>query len=228
MKVYAGVLFLFAIYLTFWVEQNYSDYSNEAGYCRNYNSYIRCYITNNDTQSIKTLLSTGSQGSASRYRLYVYKRYSSDKGYITLDFSISSNIRKLYLYLSKSPNHEQITLKTSSINTKIQYMYCNLRVYLESRNFFNQFIGLTSIRFSDIVSTTLPSFIELENLRYLTAILKFKGNQVLDSSFISGLSNLRRLNLGYSSFESIMEGAFENKDSLSYLNLNHTVRIGCK
>ena len=221
MKVYAGVLFLFAIYLTFWIDQNYSDYSNEAGYCRNYNSYIRCYITNNDTQSIKTLLSTGSQGSTSRYKLYVYKRYSSDSSYLTLDFNISSNIRKLNLYLLYSPNHEQIILKTSSINTKIEYIYCNQRVHLESRNFFNQFIGLTSIRFSDVVSTTLPSFIELEKLRYLTARLNFKGNQVLDSSLVSGLSNLRSLNLRYSSIASIMEGTFDNMHRLYYLYLDN-------
>ena len=226
LKVIPGVLFLFAIYLTFCVNQNYSDYSNEAGYCRNYNFYtfyyyIRCYITNNDTQSIKTLLSTGSQGNTSRFRLYVHKRYSSDSGYLTLDFNISSNIRYLHLDLSYSPNHEQITLKTSSINTKIEYMSCNLPVHLELGNFFNQFIGLTSIQFSDVVSTTLPSFFKLEKLRYLTAKLKFKGNQVLDSSFVSGLSKLQRLNLRDLGFTSITNGAFENMDSLSYLNLNH-------
>ena len=65
LKVIPGILFLFAIYLTFWLEQNYSDYSNDAGYCNNYNTCIRCYITNINTQSIKTLLSTGSQGSTS-------------------------------------------------------------------------------------------------------------------------------------------------------------------
>ena len=117
MKVYPGVLFLFVIYLTFWVDQNNSDYSNEAGYCRSYSSNSRCYITNNDTQLIKTLLSTGSQGSTSKNRLYVYKRYSSDSGYLTLDIEISSNIRRLYLYLSYSYNHDQIILKTSTIYT---------------------------------------------------------------------------------------------------------------
>ena len=221
MKVYPGVLFLFAIFLTFWVDQINSDYSNEAGYCRSYSSNSRCYITNNDTQLIKTLLSIGSQGTTSRYRLYVYKRYSSDSGYLTLDIEISSNIRYLYLYLSKSPNHEQITLTTSSINTKIEYMRCNRIVHLESGSFFNQFVGLTRITFLDVVSTTLPSFIELENLAYLRAKLKFKGKKVLDSSFVSGLSKLRTLNLRDLSFTSITNGAFENMDSLSYLNLNH-------
>ena len=195
MKVYPGVLFLFVIYLTFWVDQNNSDYSNGAGYCRSYSSYIICYITNNDTQSIKTLLSTGSQGSTSKYRLYVYKSYSSDSGYLTINIEISSNIRYLHLYLSISDNHDQIILKTSTTNTKIEYMRCNRIVHLESGRFFNQFVGLTSIYFSDVVSTTLPSFIELENLVYLSAKLKFKGNQVLDSSFVSGLSKLRSLNL---------------------------------
>ena len=216
MKVNAGVLFLFAIFLIFWIDQNYSDYSNEAGYCNNYNSYIRCYITNIDTQLIKTLLSTGSQ---SEYRLYVYKSYSSDNSYLTLDFNISSNIRYLKLYLSYLPNHEQIILKTSIINTKIEHMSCNLRVYLESRNFFNQFVGLTSIPFSDVVSTPLPSFWDLENLVYLIARLKFKGKQVLDNSLFSDLTNLRRLNLRYSSIESIMEGTFDNMDSLYYLSI---------
>ena len=221
MKVNAGVLFLFAFFLTFWVDQNYSDYSNEAGYCINYYSYqIRCYITNNDTQSIKTLLSTGSQESTSRYYLYVYKRYSSDKGYLTLDFEISSNIRYLILHLSYSDNHDQIILKTSTINTEIEYISCNRRVHLESGSFFNQFVGLTSIYFSDVVSTTLPSFIELENLVYLRAKLKFKGNHVLDSSFVSGLSKLRSLNLRDLSFTSITNGAFENMDSLYYLYLD--------
>ena len=87
MKVIAGVIFLLAIFLTFWIDQNYSDYSNEAGYCNNCNSYIRCYITNINTQSIKTLLSTGSQGSTSEYQLYVYKSYSSDSSYLTPDFN---------------------------------------------------------------------------------------------------------------------------------------------
>ena len=118
MKVNAGVLFLFAIFLTFWNDQNYSDYSNEAGYCNNHNTYIRCYFTNIDTQSIKTLLSTGSQGSTSEYQLYVYKSYSSDSSYLTLDFNISSNIRYLKLDLSNLPNHKQIIFKTSIINTK--------------------------------------------------------------------------------------------------------------
>ena len=221
MKVYPGVLFFFVIYLTIWVDQNYSDYSNEAGYCQSYSSYIRCYITNNNTQSIKTLLSTGSQGSTSKYQLYVYKSYSSDSGSLTLDIEISSNIRYLTLYLSNSYNHDQIILKTSTINTKIEYMSCYRNVHLESGSFFNQFVGLTSIYFSDVVSTTLPSFIELENLAYLTAKLNFQGNHVLDSSFVSGLSNLRSLDLRYSNFELIMEGAFEDMDSLSYLYLDH-------
>ena len=221
MKVIAGVLFLFAFFLTFWVDQNNSDYSNEAGYCINYYSYqIRCYITNNDTQSIKTLLSTGSQESTSRYYLFVNKRYSLDKGNLTLDLEISSNIRYLILHLSYSDNHDQIILKTSTINTKIEYISCNRIVHLESGSFFNQFVGLTSIYFSDVVSTTLPSFIELENLVYLRAKLKFKGNHVLDSSFVSGLSKLRSLNLRDLSFTSITNGAFENMDSLSYLYLD--------
>ena len=222
MKVYPGILFLFVIYLTFWVDQNNSDYSNGAGYCRNYYTHvIGCHITNNDTQSIKTLLSNGSQGSTSRYQLYVYKRYSSDSGYLTLDFNTPPNIRSLILLLSNSGNHDQIILKTSTINTKIEYMYCNRIVHLESGSFFNQFVGLTRIQFKDVVSTTLPSFIELENLVYLKARLKFKGNHVLDSSFVSGLSNLRSLELRYSSFESIMEGALEDMDSLSHLYLDH-------
>ena len=221
MKVYPGILFLFVIILTICVDQNYSDYSNGAGNCRSYSSSIDCFITNNDTQSIKTLLSTGSQGSTSKYQLYVYKRYSSDSGYLKIDIEISSNIRYLYLDLSNSNDHNQIILNTSTINTKIEYMRCNRIVHLESGSFFNQFVGLTSIYFSDVVSTILPSFNELENLVYLTARIKIKGNHVLDSSFVSGLSNLRSLELRYSSFESIVEGALEDMDSLSHLYLDH-------
>ena len=219
MKVYAGVLFLFAIYLTFWVEQNYSNYSNEAGYCRNYSYYTRCFITNNDTQSIKSLLNNGSQGT--EYQLQVYKRYNLDKGKLTLDLEIPSNIRSLYLYLSYSNNHEQIILRSSSTNTAIKYMYCNQLVFLESQNFFNQFVRLTRIRFSDLLSTNWPSFSKLDSLRYLTAIIKIGGNQVLDSSYFNDLSNLRSLDLSYSSFASIMEGTFDNMHRLYYLYLDN-------
>ena len=219
LKVIPGILFLFAICLTFWVEQNYSDYSNDAGYCRNYSYYTRCYITNNDTQSIKSLLSNGSQGT--EHQLYVHKRYSLDKGNLTLDFEIPSNIRSLYLYLSDySYNHEKIILRATSINTALYYMYYNRPVILESQNFFNQFVGLTRIIFSDLSSTNWPSFSELDNLRYLTAKIKIGGNRILDSSFLNDLSKLRSLDLSYSSFASIMEGTFDNMDSLYYLYLN--------
>ena len=219
MKVYAGVLFLFAIYLTFWVEQNYSDYSNDAGYCTNYSYYTTCVITNNDTQSIKSLLSNGSQGT--EYRLNVYKRYSLNSGSLTLDLEIPPNIRDLYLYLSYSNNLEQIILSASSINTAIEYMYCDRPVLLESQNFFNQFVGLIRITFSDLLSTNWPSFSKLDSLIYLTARIIIGGNQVLDSSYFNDLSNLGSLDLSYSSFASIMEGTFDNMDSLYYLYLDN-------
>ena len=219
LKVIPGILFLFAIYLTFWVEQNYSDYSNDAGYCRNYSFYTNCFITNNDTQSIKSLLSNGSQGS--EYRLQIFKRYSLNSGFLTLDLEIPPNIRYLYLYLSYSYNHEKIILRVSSINTALYYIYCNQPVVLESQNFFNQFVGLRTIQFSDLLSTNWPSFSELDNLRYLTAKIKIGGNRILDSSFLNDLSNLRSLDLSYSSFASIMEGTFDNMHSLYTLYLNH-------
>ena len=219
MKVYPGILFLFAIYLTFWVDQNYSNYSNNAGNCFDSSYYVRCYIYNNDTLAIKNLLDIGSQGTV--YRLYVYKRYSLDKGYLTLDIEIPQNILYLFLYLSYSYSHEQIILRASSLNTELKYMYCNQPVKLESPNFFNQFVGLTQIYFSDVVSNNLPSFSLLDNLRYLTAKIKTGGDQVLDSSIVSGLTNLRWLDLSYSSFTSIIEGAFENMNSLYYLDLDH-------
>ena len=219
MKVYPGVLFLFAIYLTFWVDQNNSDYSNEAGYCRNYSDYTNCFITNNDTQSIKSLLSNGSQGT--EYRLNVHLRYSLESGYLTLDFEIPSNVLYLYLYLSYSYNQEQIIVKSSSINTELVKMYCDQPVVLESPNFFNQFISLRAIHFSNLQSTNWPSFSELYNLRYLTARINIGGSQVLNSSFLSGISNLWKLNLEYSNFASIMEGTFDNMDRLISLSLDH-------
>ena len=109
MKVYSRIFVIFALYLTLLVEQNFSDYSNEAGKCVNYSSYISCRIYNNDTQAIKDLLMEGSQGN--QYHLRVYKRYSLDKGYLTLDIEIPPNIRTLYLYLSYGYNHEEIILK---------------------------------------------------------------------------------------------------------------------
>ena len=120
------IIFLFAIFLTSSIYQNYSDYSNEAGYCNNHNTYIRCYITNIDTQSIKTLLSTGSQGSTSEYQLYVYKSYSSDSSYLTLEFNISSNIR--YLKLDPLSKYETFN-DTPEINNPEQItpsMYANM------------------------------------------------------------------------------------------------------
>ena len=221
MKVYTGILVVFALYLTLWVDQNLSDYSNEAGNCLNHSSSrtINCYIYNNDTQAIKNLLRIGGQGIQNR--LYVNKRYSLDKGYLTLDLEIPSNIKRLYLYLSYSDNHEQIILTNPAISPNIKYMYCNQIVNFESESFFNQFVGLTRIYFSGIVSQNLPSFSQLVNLEYLRAQVKTVANQELESSFLSGPTKLSSLDLSDSTFTSIKEGAFENMGNLYYLTLDN-------
>ena len=218
MKVYSRIFVIFALYLTLLVEQNFSNYSNEAGYCVNYSASIACYIYNNETQAIKNLLKNGSQGI--QYNLFVFKRYSLDKGYLTLDIEIPPNIRRLYLSLSYEYNHEEIFLKTPAINTNLEYITCDQIVKLESEFFFNQFVGLAQIYFSGVVSQKFPVFSQLNNLRDLTAQILTAANQVLDSSFLSNLTNLRTLNLRDSTFTSIKEGAFENMNSLSKLYLD--------
>ena len=81
-------------------------------------------------------------------------------------------------------------------------------------------MGLRLIIFSGVVSQKFPVFSQLNNLRYLKAQMLTVANQVLDSSFLSNLTNLRKLNLGDSAFTSIKEGAFKNMNNLHYLFLN--------
>ena len=208
---------IFALYLTLWVDQSHTI-TNDAGFCNEYSYYTYCYINNNNnTDAIKELLFNSTQGT--QYRLYVYKYYAEDKGFLTLDIKIGENIRYMYLYNSYSSFHDQVILTTSSINNNLQYMYCNYRVTVESQDFFNQFVALTYIYFSDIASQSVPSFSRLVNLRYLRATITTGGNQVLDSSFVGGLRYLSRLTLSQSSLTSIAENAFDNMDSLTYLSL---------
>ena len=219
MKVYKGIFVLFTLYLSLWVDQNFSQYANEAGDCLALPNQIRCYIRNNNTEAIKSLLTIGSQGTTNV--LVIHKWYSSDKGSLTLDIEVSPNIEKLYLYLMDNTNLEQIILRASSINTNITFMYCNRIVTLESQNFFNQFVGIKTIQFYIVVTDKVPSFTRLSKLESLTVRIQTPEFQVLDSSIVSGLRNLSKLFLQYSSFKSIKEGAFDNMDSLESINLDY-------
>ena len=98
------------------------DCSNGAGYCDYSTSYLRCYFNNNDTQSIKALLTNCASNSSSFSQIYVYKNYvSNEHANPLVDIELPSNIRHFFIYNNRDQNH--IRLTTSSLNTALTNIY---------------------------------------------------------------------------------------------------------
>ena len=189
----------------------------EAGYCNVYSSYLRCYIEVNNTEGIKDMLKDCSAGTANI--LYLYKNYVSNAfGNLIIDIELSSNIQTLYLY--NSYDHDYFRLTTSSQNTGLTRIYLNYNVELEHHNFFNYFPNLEYVYIRYIFSSKCPSFTNLQYLTYLRARIQLTSPQALVSTMFSGLSNLTRLDLSYSNFNGITEGAFDGLIHLTRLILN--------
>ncbi|KAI6660780.1 hypothetical protein LOD99_10228 [Oopsacas minuta] len=150
--------------------------------------------------------------------MYIYKNYySTTYGEFTIDLDLPYNIQLLYLYNSR--DSENMRLTTSSQNTGLTRIYCSYRVELESYNFFNNYTGLQSIYISYLESKTAPSFTNLHYLTYLSARITGPNSQTFDSTIVSGLSNLKFIDLVSSYFNGITKDAFRNLVMLTYLNL---------
>ena len=190
------------------------DCSNEAGYCDLLSPSLSCYITANDTQSIKELLSDCSSNSSSLVRLSVYKNYvSNEYGDLLIDIELPTNIQSLEIY----DILDHIRLTTFSQNNGLTWIYTRSYIELESNNFFTHFTALQHIDLGYVLSREPPSFTNLLSLTFLEVRLSGPVTHALDESVVSGLTNLVRLFLTESYFNGITEGAFRNLNKLEYL-----------
>ena len=212
------LILLLGICVTGFVTIECVDCSNEAGYCDFSTSDLNCFITTNDTQSIKSLLRDCSSNSSSLIRLYVIKNYvSNDYGNLLIDIELPTNIQSLYIYNSQDQDH--IRLTTFSQNTGLTRIYTYSYIELESNNFFTHFSGLQNIYFQYVLSREPPSFTNLLSLTYLSVFLVGPVTHALDEGIVSGLTNLVYLYMRDSYFNGITEGAFRNLNQLTYLDL---------
>ena len=191
--------------------------SNEAGYCNFHTSYLDCYITTNDTVSIKALLRDCSN-SSSFTRISVYKYYiSNEYGNLLIDIELPTNI--LYLDIRNYQDQDHIRLTTSSQNTALTRIHTYPYIELESNDFFTHFTGLQHIVMSYVLSREPPSFTNLYSLTYLRVNLVGPVTHALDEGIVSGLTNLVSLSLPNSYFNGINEGAFRNLTKLTRLDI---------
>ena len=217
------LILLLGICVTCFVTIECADCSNEVGFCNIYTPflyfpYIGCYITTNDTQSIKALLRDCSSDSDSFVRLAVYKNYvSNEYGNLLIDIELPTNIQTLHIYSYLDEDH--IRLTTFSQNTGLTRIYTNSYIELESNNFFTHFTALQRIDMSYILSREPPSFTNLLSLTYLRLHLVGPVTHALDEGIVSGLTNLVSLTLSNSYFNGITKGAFRNLDKLKNLYL---------
>ena len=212
------LILLLGICVTGFVTIECVDCSNEAGYCNFNPPYISCYITNNDTQSIKSLLRDCSSNSASLVRLKVYKNYvSNEYGNLLIDIELPTNIQTLSIYNTQDQDH--IRLTTFSQNTGLTRIYTSSYIELESNNFFTHFSGLKYIYFQYVLSKEPPSFTNLLSLTHLRIYLVGPVTHALDEGIVSVLTKLVYLSLSNSYFSGITERAFRNLNKLTYLSL---------
>ena len=197
------------------------DCSNEAGYCDFNTSYLSCYITTNDTQSIKALLRDCSSNSSSLISLNVYTNYvSNEYGNLLIDVELPTNIQSLSLYNTQDQDH--IRLTTFIQNTGLTSIYTSSYIELESNNFFTHFTALQKIELGYVLSREPPSFTNLLSLTYLRVYLIGPVTHALDEGFVSGSTNLVNLIIYYSYFNGITEGAFRNLNKLQRLYLGNS------
>ena len=214
------LILLLGICVTGFVTIECVDCSNVAGYCYFYTSYLRCYITTNDTQSIKALLRDCSSNSDSLVSLSVYKNYvSNEYGNLLIDIELPTNIQSLNIYNSQDQDH--IRLTTFSQNNLLTRIFTSSYIELESNNFFTHFSGLKYIYFQYVLSKEPPSFTHLLSLTYLRVYLVGPIPYALDEGIVSGLTNLVYLRLSNSYFNGITEGAFRNLNKLTYLRIGN-------
>ena len=195
------------------------DCSNEAGYC-DFSTYsLSCYITTNDTQSIKALSRDCSSNSSSLSFLYVYKNYVSNEYWnLLIDVELPTNIQSFSIYSTQ----DHIRLTTSSQNTGLTSIYTYSYIELESNNFFTHFTALQKINFRYVLSREPPSFTNLLSLTFLRVYPVGPNTHALDEGIFSGLTNLVYLRLYNSYFNGITEGAFRSLNKLTYMNLEYS------
>ena len=218
---FVRLILLFGICVTGFATIECAQYSNEAGTCYFYTSYLRCDITNDDNLSIKALLSNSSSQYSTFYVIYIYKEYvSSEYGNLLIDIELPTNIQHLYIYNLQDQDH--IRLTTSSQNTGLTKIYTYSYIELESNDFFTYFTGLQDVRMSYVLSREPPSFANLYSLTYLRIYPVGPVTHALDEGIVSGLTNLVYLNLYKSYFNGINKGAFRNLNKLTYLTLAYS------
>ena len=67
-----------------------TECDNEAGYCETFYNYLNCYVNNNDTQLITTLLRNCSNMNTTFHTISVYKNYISvAHRYLVIDGKLS-------------------------------------------------------------------------------------------------------------------------------------------
>ena len=212
------LILLLGICVTGFVIIECVDCSKEAGYCDFSTSSLNCYITDNDTESIKALLRDCSSNSSSLVHLDIYKNYVSiEYGNLLIDIELPTNIH--YLSIDNTQDQDHIRLTTFSQNTGVTKIYTSSYIELESNNFFTHFTALQSIELSYVLSSEPPSFTHLLSLTLLRIYLVGPVTHALDEGIVSGLTNLVTLSLYNSYFNGITEGAFRNLNKLTRLYL---------
>ena len=216
--IFVRLILLLGICVTGFVTIECQNCINGAGYCNFGTSYLRCYINNNDAQSIKALLTNCASNSVSFNYIEVYKNYvSNEYANLLVDIELPSNIQSLNIYNNEDQDH--IRLTTSSQNTGLTRIYTYAYIELESNDFFAHFTGLQQINMRFVLSREPPSFTNLNYLTYLSMNLVGPITHTLDNGIVSGLTNLVTLYLPYSYFNGIAKGAFRSMNSLLSLSL---------
>ena len=191
---------------------------NEAGDCTFTSTTVKCNIRNNGTEQIGSLLTTCSSSSERYTTLYVYKQYYSNPyGDIVVRIDLPSNIKRIFL--NNDRDHDYFRLATSTQNTALTYFAMNYPGFLESNDFFNNFIGLKSIKLQKIYSQGFPSFTNLHDLTYLK--VRISGERNLTNAMFTGLDNLLKLDISHSDFSHIAGNAFQPLINLEYLSINY-------
>ncbi|KAI6647640.1 hypothetical protein LOD99_8714 [Oopsacas minuta] len=199
-----------------------SDCRNEAGFCDYYRSYLECYIFNNETQYIKSLLSYCSGQSTGFDIIIVYKNYVSRVyGNLIIDIELASNIQRLKIFNLKDQDY--IRLTTSSQNTGLTRIFVSssYNIQLESGNFFNYFTDLKSIFVGYCISKETPSFTNLQYLTYLSVKIVGVSLRTFDNTIVRGLSNLIYLSFHNSDFNGINKGSLDGLNSLTLLSFQN-------
>ncbi|KAI6647892.1 EGF-containing fibulin-like extracellular matrix protein 1-like [Oopsacas minuta] len=208
-------------YLYYYAVVEAVDCSNGAGYCDYTSSSLSCYITNSETQVIRSLLSYCSGQNTAFVSIYVYKYYvSTVYGNLIIDIELASNIQRLYL--KNDEDQDNIRLTTSSQNTGLLHIYVgNDHIQLESKNFFNYFTGLKSILMGYVISKETPSFTNLQYLLYLYVRIIGSSTRTFDNTIVRGLSNLTLLSFPNSGISNITKGALDGLNSLTLLSFEN-------